>query len=109
MRQQGWQPADVEKHVQDADHVVPALGVLAKDPDVTRKKVIKAAAAAAAANAIPAHAAVQFISALPEKPEELHGLLQRLYRVNLMGRVHLAGLQHEMAGVPLPGMPGAPQ
>ena len=89
------------------DKLLPILGALAGNPKVTGKDVIKAASQAAADGIATPTEAVQFISAMPEKPEDLQGWLRNIYAANLSAAVHMKAAQMK-AGQPVAGAPVPP-
>lgn len=90
-------PDGVEQQLQFLGYLAPAIGALAKKPHVTRKDVAKAAADAVGAGKVTAQRAVDFVTGLPEDPDELRAVLHRLYLNSLMAGVALHSARGRMA------------
>ena len=92
---QAWQhvqgmPRDgIPAKIATMDHVLPILGALAGNPNVTAKDVIKAAAGAAADGKVEPSEAVRFISSMPAEPDKLQNWLKGVYATNLSAIVHM--------------------
>ena len=75
------------------DSLLPIVGELAGNPDVTTKDVIKAASQAAAEGIATPTEAVQFISSMPEEPDKLQGWLKGVYALQMSMSVHMKARQ----------------
>jgi hypothetical protein len=83
-------PADELAQKTDvAAYVTPIVGALAADPKVTSKDVVKATAQAVADGKVPASGAVQFLSGMPQNPDDLRPWLKGLYATNMTALVHM--------------------
>ena len=78
------------------DSLLPIVGELAGNPDVTTKDVIKAASQAAAEGIATPTEAVQFISSMPEEPDKLQGWLKGFYALQMSASVHMKARQMGM-------------
>ena len=87
---------------QKTENLIGPLGALAHKPNLKRTDVIKAAADAAGAGHLSASDAVDFISQLPDKPEELKPFIMNRYAMSLTALVHAKAAQ-------MPDPNGAPQ
>lgn len=101
-------PDDAAAKTAELTHVLPIMGALASNPKVTRKDVIKAAADAAGAGAIPPSQAVQVISQMPQDDDKLQPWLKGLYETNLTALVHLKAAQAQPQQSPQPVQQAAP-
>jgi hypothetical protein len=81
-------PETLNSHVATMDHILPVLGRLANDPDVTAKDVIKAATNGVAAGALTPSNAVQTIADMPADPDKLRPWLKDRYATALAVTVH---------------------
>lgn len=108
-------PNDVAAKAQELTYVIPVMGALASNPNVTRKDVIKSASNAVADGKVQASMAVQLLSQMPDDPEKLQSWLKSLYQTNLAALVHIKAAQmpapqtaapaQAPVGQPLPGAP----
>ena len=89
------------------DSLLPIVGELAGNPDVTTKDVIKAASQAAAEGIATPTEAVQFISSMPEEPDKLQGWLKGFYALQMSASVHMKARQMGMVQ-PAPSPAAAP-
>lgn len=99
-------------HVNAMDGLLPMLGKLAGNPDVTAKDVIKAATSAVADGHMSPSKAVANIADMPADPDKLRVWLKERYADALAVTVHakaalLARAQGAQPGVP-PMAGGAP-
>jgi hypothetical protein len=100
----------LRSHIDTMDHVLPALGTLTGDPDVTAKDVIKAVANAAAEGKMSPSAAVAAISDMPADPDKLRPWLRDRYAQALTTTVHAKAAlarQAQAAAQPAPAAPVA--
>lgn len=103
---QNQTPDVLAAHVATMDHVLPVLGRLAGDPDVTAKDVIKAATNAVAAGAMTPSKAVANIADMPADPDKLRPWLKERYADALAATVHAKAALMRQA---MPqGQPAAP-
>ena len=84
-----------------AGYVTPILGALASNPKVTSKDVVKATAQAVADGKVPASGAVQFLSGMPQNPDDLRPWLKGLYATNMTGLVHMKAAMMKNAPAPM--------
>jgi hypothetical protein len=96
----GLSPKDLQREAETADYAVEMFRKLARDPDVTRPDVLKAAANAVSDRKTTAERAIALVSQVPDDPDHLGKWLRNLYGVNLTTAVHLKA-QLLRAGVPI--------
>ncbi len=84
----GHSPEALQQHIDAMDHVLPALGKLAGDPNVTAKDVIKAVTSAVAEGKMEPSKAVANIADMPADPDKLRPWLKDRYATALATTVH---------------------
>ena len=99
---QSLSPDQLASGTDLVSYVTTLLGALAANPKVTSKDVVKAAAQAAADGKVSPSKAVEFLSSMPSKPEDLRPWLKNLYVTNMTALVH-------MKAAAMAGAPAAPQ
>lgn len=104
-------PEALQAHVGAMEGVLPTLGALAANPNVTAKDVIKAATKAVADGHMSPSRAVANIADMPADPDKLRGWLKERYADALAVTVHAkAALQRQamMVAGTHPGATGVP-
>lgn len=87
-------PQDRLDHATDfVSYAAQELGKLARQPNVSRADVSRAAADAMGAGKMTADQAAKFMATVPDDKTKLRPFLDELYRQNLMGAVHLKAMQ----------------
>jgi hypothetical protein len=94
---QQMHPDDIAAKTDRLDYMLPILGELARNPKVTSKDVIKAAAQAAADGKAEPNEAVQFISQMPDDPAKLQPWLRNLYETNISAQIHMKAARIQQA------------
>ena len=78
----------LRQHVVQTDYILPVLGALAGDPDVTAKDVIKAVTSAVAEGKMDPSKAVANIADMPADPDKLRPWVKDRYATALATTVH---------------------
>jgi hypothetical protein len=99
-------PQAIAQGITRANYLTAELARLAGNPTVNRKDVVKATADAVGAHRIEAAEGIQFISQMPEKPEQLRPWLQQQYQSALVGAVALHAHAHQVVNGAAQGPPG---
>lgn len=90
-------PEDIHQHIEQANYMLPLLGMLAKDPKVTRKDVVKAVSGIMGEGRMTATEAIDLLSKVPSNPDQLRTWLKEKYGHLIAGAVHLnaAAMVHQ--------------
>lgn len=98
-------PETLQAHVGLMDYVLPILGRLAGNPDVTAKQVIKALSGAVADGKMDASKAVANLAGMPADPDKLRPWLREKYADSLATTVHAKAALMRQGAMPGPAQP----